>query len=34
MQSNMIFGLKPNDKCIKDFSLKTNKKETTDKAAV
>jgi hypothetical protein len=28
------FWLKPKDKCIKDFSLKTYEEETTDKAVV
>ena len=34
MLSNMIFGLKPEHKCITYFSLKTYEEETTDKAVV
>jgi hypothetical protein len=32
MESNMIFGFKPKDKCIRDFSVKSYKKEAIHKA--
>ena len=34
MLQNMIFGLKPEHKFIKYFSLKIYEEETTDKAVV